>query len=252
MQNMETEIKIENLRKIYSSKVEALRGVDLEIKRGKFFALLGPNGAGKSTLVKIITTLEKYDSGNFSINGFTSSGNVNAIRKHIGVALQEDELDPMETPERLLVFQGRLFGLSRQEAKEKAGMLIDQFKLNTERSKKVDTLSGGNKRRLHCALALVHNPRVLFLDEPTNGMDPLARATFWNVIETLNERDGVTVFLTTQYLEEADRYAAELALLIDGRIHFVGTTTQFKAQVNPGEDTTLEESYIKYVESLKF
>ncbi|HEX3006970.1 MAG TPA: AAA family ATPase [Bacteroidales bacterium] len=98
---------------------------------------------------------------------------------------------------------------------------------------------------------MVHNPRVLFLDEPTNGMDPLARATFWSVIESLNERDGVTVFLTTQYLEEADRYAAELALLIDGQIHFVGTTSQFKAQVNPGEDATLEESYIKYVKSLK-
>ncbi|HEX3006971.1 MAG TPA: ATP-binding cassette domain-containing protein [Bacteroidales bacterium] len=137
---METEIKIESLRKTYSSKVEALRGVDLEIKRGKFFALLGPNGAGKSTLVKIITTLEKYDSGNFSINGFKSAESVNAIRKYIGVALQEDELDPMETPERLLIFQGRMFGLSRQEAREKAEMLIDQFKLNTERSKKVDTL----------------------------------------------------------------------------------------------------------------
>lgn len=246
---MTAEIRVANLRKRYSNSIEALKGIDLEIFRGQFFALLGPNGAGKSTLVKVITTLLKKDSGEFFINGFNSEKDITEIRKYIGVALQDNELDPSETTESLLQFQGRLFGFSKAEAKNRAEELIDLFQLNTERCKKADVLSGGNKRRLHCALALVHKPKVLFLDEPTVGMDPVARATFWQVIANLNSQNGVTVFLTTQYLEEADKFASEMALIVEGEIRFQGEVSLFKSQVHPHENASLEESYVKYIQS---
>jgi ABC-2 type transport system ATP-binding protein len=246
---MEAEIRVSNLKKRYPNGVEALKGVDMEIFQGQFFALLGPNGAGKSTLVKIITTLLKKDSGDSLISRFNSEKEITEIRKYIGVALQDNELDPTKTTESLLQFQGRLFGLSKAEAKLRAEELIDLFQLTTERSKKADALSGGNKRRLHCALALVHKPQILFLDEPTVGMDPLARATFWQIIYNLNILHGVTVFLTTQYLEEADKFASEMALIIDGKIRFKGTVSLFKSQVHPQVNASLEESYIKYIQS---
>lgn len=246
---MKAEIRVTNLKKRYPNGVEALKGIDLEIFRGQFFALLGPNGAGKSTLVKIVTTLLKKDSGEFFISGFNSEKDITVLRKYIGVALQDNELDPSETTESLLQFQGRLFGFSKAEAKYRAEELIDLFQLSTERSKKADVLSGGNKRRLHCALALVHKPKVLFLDEPTVGMDPLARATFWQVISNLNTQNGVTVFLTTQYLEEADKFASDMALIIEGKIRFKGEVSLFKSQVHPKENASLEESYIKYIQS---
>ena len=247
---METEISIKNLRKKYPNGAEALKGVDLEIRKGELFALLGPNGAGKSTLVKILTTLVRKDSGDFSIGNICPEKKFNQIQHYIGVASQENELDPSEKVEELLRFQGRLFGMSKKQASRRADELIEQFQLSGERSKKAEALSGGNKRRLHCALSLVHRPRVLFLDEPTVGMDPLARATFWNVISGLNRQEKVTVLLTTQYLEEADKYASEMALIIDGEIHFSGSVASFKNKVNPGFSLSLEESYLQYVQQL--
>ncbi|OFX97664.1 MAG: hypothetical protein A2W90_17350 [Bacteroidetes bacterium GWF2_42_66] len=247
---METEISIKNLRKKYSNGTEALKGVDLEIQKGQLFALLGPNGAGKSTLVKIMTTLIRKDSGDFSIGNINPEKNFAKIQHYIGVASQENELDPSEKVEELLRFQGRLFGLSKKQAIQRADELIDQFQLSGERTKKTEALSGGNKRRLHCALSLVHRPCVLFLDEPTVGMDPLARATFWKVISDLNRQGKVTVLLTTQYLEEADKYASEMALIIDGEIHFSGSVVSFKNKVNPGLSLSLEDSYLQYVQQL--
>lgn len=168
----------------------------------------------------------------------------------IGVASQDNEIDPTEKVEELLVFQGRLFGMNKSEATNRANELIQLFELEKERDKKASALSGGNKRRLHCALALVHRPKILFLDEPTVGMDPVARANFWEIISQLNKDEAVTVFLTTQYLEEADKYATEMALIVDGLIRYSGTIINFKRQVNPNGDLSLDESYLHYIRTL--
>jgi len=247
---MTVEIEIRNLFKKYPNGTEALKGVSLDIGRGQFFTLLGPNGAGKSTLVKVMTTLISKDSGSFSISGMNPESNPAKIQHFIGVASQENEIDPTEKVENLLVFQGRLFGLSKAEATKRANELIELFQLSSERNKKASALSGGNKRRLHCALALVHRPQILFLDEPTVGMDPLARANFWDIITMLNRSQGVTVFLTTQYLDEADKHASEMALIVGGEIHFAGSIASFKKMVNPDSDLSLDDSYLKYIKSL--
>lgn len=245
---MTAEIKIHGLSKHYSN-TEALKDVDLEIGRGQFFTLLGPNGAGKSTLVRILTTLIRKDSGDFTIDGINPETNLAKIQKIIGVASQDNEIDPGEKVEDLIVFQGRLFGMKKQDAVNRANELIQLFQLESEKGKKAAALSGGNKRRLHCALALVNSPRILFLDEPTVGMDPLARANFWEIISGIN-REGVTVFLTTQYLDEADKHATEMALIVAGSIHYSGTITNFKKMVNPNDSLSLEDSYLQFVKNL--
>ena len=247
---MAVEIKITNLKKSYPNGTEALKGVNLQIENGQFFALLGPNGAGKSTLVKILTTLIQEDSGDFTIGGINPVTHPAQIQKYIGVALQENEFDPAEKVTALLQFQGRLFGMTRKQALTRADELIALFQLKPERNKKAAALSGGNKRRLHCALALVHNPRVLFLDEPTVGMDPVARHTFWNIISGLNVKEKVTVLLTTQYLEEADKYATQMAMITDGNIRYTGDVSNFKSMVHPNGNASLEESYLSYLKTV--
>ena len=182
---MEAEIQIKQLFKKYPDGTEALKGINLEIGKSRFFALLGPNGAGKSTLVRILTTLIRKDSGEFFIDGFNPESDFSKIQGTIGVASQENEIDPSETVENTLVFQGRLFGMTKSQAAGRARELTGMFQLDSEKNKKAGILSGGNKRRLHCALALVHNPKILFLDEPTVGMDPEARANFWEIISRL-------------------------------------------------------------------
>jgi ABC-2 type transport system ATP-binding protein len=245
---MIAEILFKNITKKYSKGPDALKSINLEVGKGELFTLLGPNGAGKSTLVKIATTLIRQDSGEFNVGGKTPNLDFSNIRRHIGVALQDNELDPSENAENLLRFQGRLFGLTKTLAKQRADELIHAFELDSESSKKCETLSGGNKRRLHCALALVHNPRILFLDEPTVGMDPEARARFWQVITHLNKNEGVTVFLTTQYLEEADKQATQMALIKDGSIQYSGTVASFKKMVNLEKQSSLEESYLAWMD----
>lgn len=248
---MNTDIQIRNLTKKYPKRVRALREVSLDVPRGRFFTLLGPNGAGKSTLVKILTTLVLKDSGEVLIRGVNPEKEFSRIQQIIGVASQDNEIDPDETVENLLLFQGRIFGLSKNDAEKRTAELITVFHLEREKQKKAGTFSGGNKRRLHCALALVHNPEVLFLDEPTVGMDPVARSDFWRVITGLNSEHGVTVFLTTQYLEEADKHAEEMALIVDGTIRFAGSIASFKTKVIPDNQSSLEESYLSYLKTLK-
>ncbi len=247
---MPAEIQIQQLFKKYPNGTHALKGVSLEIHKGQFFTLLGPNGAGKSTLVKIMTTLINKDSGSFLISGINPEQNPSKIQNIIGVASQDNEIDPSETVESLMIFQGRLFGLTRPEANRRANELIEWFQLTTERSKKASALSGGNKRRLHCALALVHRPQILFLDEPTVGMDPVARANFWDVIIALNRKEGVTVFLTTQYLDEAEKHATGMALMVGGEISYSGSIAGFKQMVNPEDELSLDDSYLHYVKTL--
>jgi ABC-2 type transport system ATP-binding protein len=247
---MTAEILIQNLFKKYPDGTEALKGVSLEIQKGQFFTLLGPNGAGKSTLIKIMTTLINKDSGEFYIGGLNPEIDFSKIRKIIGVASQDNEIDLSEKVENLLIFQCRLFGMSKKEATERADELIEMFQISTEKGKKADKLSGGNKRRLHCALALVHSPKILFLDEPTVGMDPLARATFWEIIAKMNKSEDTTIFLTTQYLEEADKHATEMALITEGSIRYSGTISGFKNLVNPHDDISLDDSYLQFVKMI--
>jgi len=247
---MNAEIQIKGLFKRYPNGTQALKGICLEIQKGHFFTLLGPNGAGKSTLVKVMTTLINKDSGNFTIAGINPETNLSKIQKIIGVASQDNEIDPTEKVENLLAFQGRLFGLTKPESIKRANELIEMFQLDTERNKKASALSGGNKRRLHCALALVHHPQILFLDEPTVGMDPVARANFWEIITQMNKSESVTIFLTTQYLDEADKHATEMALLVAGEIRYSGTIIDFKKMVNPDSSMSLDDSYLKYIKTL--
>src|SRR5829696_7841125 len=203
-------------------EVEAVRGVSLEVAEGEIYGFLGPNGAGKSTIVRILTTLLQPTSGSGSVLGHDVTREPTTVRRLIGVALQEAGLDPKQTGRELLILQGKLYGL-------KGKVLGDQVAEVTELVGL--TYSGGMKRRLDLASALLHRPRVLFLDEPTTGLDPLSRALIWDRIRELRERFGATIFLTTQYLEEADELADRVAIIDHGLIVRQGTPAALKAEV---------------------
>jgi ABC-2 type transport system ATP-binding protein len=210
--------------------VEAVRGVDMEIRRGEIFGFLGPNGAGKSTTVRMLTTLLSITDGRAEVAGIDVGENPDRARAKIGVALQEAGLDPRQTGRELLVLHGELFGLGRAEAVERAKQLLALVELEDAADRVIKGYSGGMGRRLDLAAALVHEPEVLFLDEPTTGLDPPSRLTIWEELRRINAR-GTTVFLTTQYLEEADQLCDRLAIIDDGRIVCEGTPARLKADV---------------------
>lgn len=236
------------------SVTEALRDFSLTIPRGARFALLGPNGAGKSSLIRILTGLSRPGSGEVSVCGLDPARHPVRLQEKIGVALQENDLDPKTTARDHLVLQARLFRFGRKEAVRRAEELIGLFGLEEIAKKKAGDLSGGYKRRLHCALALVHFPEVLFLDEPTVGMDPEARSLFWKTLREYGRAEGMTLFLTTQYLDEADRHAESLAVLKGGQSLFSGSIGEFKALVSGTEqgstlsgDGALEDHYLAFI-----
>ena len=241
-------IEIQGLSRKYRNGPQALREVNLAVPAGCRFALLGVNGAGKSTLIRILCMLSRADSGTIAIGGIPGTTGAKEIRRLIGVALQDPQLDPEETPRAQLRFQGRLYGMDRKAAETKAEDLIARFRLGEIADRKTKDLSGGNKRRLHVALALVHGPKALFLDEPTVGMDPEIRADFWAEIRRLNEEDGVTVFFSTQYLAEAERNADELAVLDGGLVGYRGTIADFIGK-HAGEGEDLESGFLKYIDA---
>jgi ABC-2 type transport system ATP-binding protein len=214
-----------------SGTVEAVRGVDLQVEAGEIFGFLGPNGAGKSTTMRMLTTLLSITAGRARVAGLDVAGEPDAVRRKIGVALQEVGLDPRQTGRELLVLQGRLFDLSEREAAERAEQLLELVELTDAADRRVKGYSGGMKRRLDLASALVHEPEVLFLDEPTTGLDPASRVTVWDEVRRINER-GTTVFLTTQYLEEADQLCDRLAIIAGGRIVREGTPDRLKAELD--------------------
>jgi ABC-2 type transport system ATP-binding protein len=224
-------IQVEGLRKVFAGGIVAVGGIDLEVSEGEVFGFLGPNGAGKTTTVRMLTTLLKPTSGRARVAGFDVSANQHAVRRSIGVALQEAGLDGLSTGRELLELQAKLFGMRAREARRRAAEMIDLIGLNDAAERQVKTYSGGMKRRLDLASALVHGPRLLFLDEPTEGLDPASRQTVWQEVQRLNQALGVTIFLTTHYLEEADRLAGRLAIIDHGSIVAEGTPSALKASI---------------------
>ena len=230
-----------------SGTVEAVRGVDLRVAEGEVFGFLGPNGAGKSTTVRMLTTLMTITSGSARVAGVDVTADPDAARRGIGVALQEAGLDPRQTGRELLVLQARLFGTSSARAGERAQELLELVDLVDAADRIIKGYSGGMKRRLDLASALVHEPQVLFLDEPTTGLDPASRLTVWEEMRRINAQ-GTTVFLTTQYLEEADQLCNQLAIIDDGLIVREGTPAELKAELRQrrslDHDPTLDDVFL--------
>jgi ABC-2 type transport system ATP-binding protein len=244
-------VQTEGLIKHYdgggNGAVEAVRGVDLEIRQGEIFGFLGPNGAGKSTTVRMLTTLLSITSGRAEVAGVDVVARPDEVRRRIGVALQEAGLDPRQTGRELLVLHGQLFGLSAAQAKARADELLDLVELQDAADRVIKGYSGGMQRRLDLAAALVHEPEILFLDEPTTGLDPASRLTVWEELRRINAR-GTTVFLTTQYLEEADQLCDRLAIIDGGRIVREGTPDELKADLRRrrggDEEPTLDDVFL--------
>lgn len=223
------EITVENLYKEYKGGVLAVDGVSFKVEAGKIFGFLGPNGAGKSTIIKILTTLALPSRGRATVGGYDVVTEARQVRRIAGVALQEVGIDPIMKAMELLSLQGLLFGLSRKEAERRGSELLELVRLTEAIDRRVGTYSGGMRRRLDLALALVHEPEILFLDEPTTGLDPASRRDVWEEVRRLNRRLGMTIFLTTQYLEEADELADGLAIIDQGKIATEGTPSKLKA-----------------------
>lgn len=224
-------IQVENLTKLYKGGVCAVDDISFEVKQGKIFGFLGPNGAGKSTTVKILTTLALPTSGVLSIGGYDVVKQADQVRRIAGVALQDIGIDPMMKPLELLTLQGRLFGMKPFQAETRGKELLELVRLTEASNRRSGTFSGGMRRRLDLALALVHEPEILFLDEPTTGLDPASRRDVWEEVRRLNRQLGMTIFLTTQYLEEADELAESIAIIDKGKIVAEGSPAELKASI---------------------
>jgi ABC-2 type transport system ATP-binding protein len=218
------------LRRTFKGGIEAVRGIDLTVSAGEVFGFLGPNGAGKTTTVRMLCTLLPPTAGRATVAGLDVVEDAAELRRRIGVALQEIGLDPVQTGRELLELQCGLYGITGRRARDRAEELLELVGLKDAAERRTKTYSGGMKRRLDLASALVHTPDVLFLDEPTTGLDPASRLTVWDEVRRINA-GGATVFLTTQYLEEADKLCDRLAIIDDGRIVAEGTPERLKADI---------------------
>ncbi|HKQ73655.1 MAG TPA: ATP-binding cassette domain-containing protein [Blastocatellia bacterium] len=226
-----TAIEARDLIKTYGGKVRALDGLSFTVEAGAIFALLGPNGAGKSTTIKILNTLSSPDSGSARVAGFDVLREPERVRRAIGCVAQKSGVDPEATGRENLTLQGRIYGLRGQELRERVDELLKRFWLTEAADLVARTYSGGMQRKLDVAMGLVHRPRVLFLDEPTTGLDPEARADLWDDISRLANDDGITVLLTTHYLEEADQLAGRLAIVDRGKLVVEGTPDRLKGEL---------------------
>jgi ABC-2 type transport system ATP-binding protein len=232
-------IDARDLVKTYRGEIRAVRGVSLSVPRGSVFGLLGPNGAGKSTLVKMLTTLSAPTSGSAQVAGYDVVRQQRQVRRAIGCVAQNSGVDVQATGRENLLLQGRVYGLRGAQLERRVEDLLGRFGLGEVGRRFVKTYSGGMKRKLDVALGLVHAPQVLFLDEPTTGLDPEARAEMWEQIRSLAWDQGLTILLTTHYLEEADQLARSLAIVDRGRIVIEGTPDELKAELE-GDAVTLE------------
>ncbi len=223
-------IEIRGLERRFSGGVVAVAGIDLEVAEGEIYAFLGPNGAGKTTTVRMLTTLLRPTGGHAIVAGHDVVREAADVRRSIGVALQEAALDPLMTGRELMHLQATLHGIPRNDGVRRSTALLNRVGLTQAADRRIGTYSGGMRRRLDLATALVHDPNVLFLDEPTTGLDPVSRRAIWEEVRKLND-EGTTVFLTTQYLEEADQLADRVGIIDDGRMAAEGTPALLKAQV---------------------
>ena len=241
-------IVVEGLERAFED-VLAVEGVDLVVDEGEIYGFLGPNGAGKTTTVRMLTTLLLPTGGQATVAGHDVVREARQVRASIGVALQEAALDPLMTGRELIRLQATLQGLPSAEGKRRANDLLERVDLVDAADRRVGAYSGGMQRRLDLAAALVQEPRVLFLDEPTTGLDPVSRKTIWEEVKALND-EGTTVFLTTQYLEEADQLADNVGIIDNGRIVAEGTPESLKAEMgNPHIQLTLEMGSIAVAEA---
>ncbi|MBX6754223.1 MAG: ATP-binding cassette domain-containing protein [Thermorudis peleae] len=236
---MDEVIVVEGLRKRYANGVQALDGLSFRVKRGEIFGLLGPNGAGKSTTVRILATLTLPDSGTARIAGFDVVRQPQQVRRQIGYVAQASGVDRWLTGRENLLLQARLERLPAREARQRADELLTWLGLADAADRIVNTYSGGMRRRLDIAIGLIHRPAVVFLDEPTTGLDPEARAALWQILLQLRAAQSISILLTTHYLDEADRLCDRLAIVDHGRVVAEGTPEELKAELQ-GDRVTLE------------
>ncbi len=228
---MQEIISVKDLVEVYPDGTKAVDGISFQVNEGEIFGFLGPNGAGKSTTIKILTTLLRKTSGMATVAGFDIEKDAPKIRKIIGVQSQETSIDPELTGWENMILQGNLQHMHGKGLEERVTHLLDIVGLKEAENKRAGRYSGGMKKRLDLASILVHKPKILFLDEPTTGLDPQSRAAVWTYIEDLNEKEGITIFLTTQYLEEADRLCERLCIIDGGKIVAQGSPTQLKQEI---------------------
>lgn len=234
-------IRVVNLVKRYGP-ITAVRDVSFTVKAGEIFAFLGPNGAGKTTTIKILTTLLKPTSGKVEVDGFDPTEDQSEVRKRFGIVFQDPSLDDQLTAYENMDLHGALYAVPRKVRKERIQQLLNLFQLWDRRSDLVKNFSGGMKRRLEIARCMLHTPKIIFLDEPTLGLDPQTRNQLWRHIRRLNENEAITVFLTTHYMEEAERIADRIAIIDHGAIVAQGTLAELKE--NTGADS-LEGAFLK-------
>lgn len=233
-------IRVENLVKRFG-ELTAVDNISFTVERGEIFAFLGPNGAGKTTTIKMLTTLLKPTSGSLELDGFDPQVHRDEVRKRFGVVFQDPSLDQDLTAWENMEIHGVLYGVPRKERRERATTLLQLFELWERRDALVKTFSGGMRRRLEIARGLLHTPKVLFLDEPTLGLDPQSRNQMWTHVKKLNETDNVTVFLTTHYMDEADRVANRIAIIDHGRVVAIGSSLELKDQTGT---ESLEDAFL--------
>jgi ABC-2 type transport system ATP-binding protein len=222
-------IQAKGLKKSYGSN-DVLKGIDLKVERGTMLALLGPNGAGKTTTVRILSTLLKADAGTVTVEGYDVAKDADKVRSVIGLTGQSAAVDELLTGRENMVMMGRLYRLTKQSAKDRAEELLEEFDLIKAANRPAKTYSGGMRRRLDLAVSLIATPPVIFLDEPTTGLDPRSRLAMWDIIKKLMA-NGTTILLTTQYLEEADQLADQIIVIDGGKVIAEGTATQLKSRV---------------------
>jgi ABC-2 type transport system ATP-binding protein len=224
-------IAVESLVKHYPDGTEAVRGISFTVGTGEVYGMLGPNGAGKSTTIGILGTLVRPTAGHATVAGFDVAARPKEVRRRIGFAMQEVGVDELATGSEFLMLQGRLHGLSRREAARRADLLLGLLELESAANQRIGAYSGGMKRRIDLASALIHLPPILFLDEPTEGLDPRARVAIWETLERLNAALQMTIVLTTHYMEEADRLCGRIGIIDRGLIVGEGTPAELKASV---------------------
>ncbi len=224
-------IEVKDLVKIYRDGTHAVQGVSFDVRKGEIFGLLGPNGAGKTTAMRILGTLHKATSGTARVLGLDVDRDHKEVQRRIGFAMQEVGMDDLATAEEMLVLHARLYGIPRDAARTRAAELLGTFDLKEHAKRRVTRFSGGMQRRLDLAVSLIHTPEVLFLDEPSTGLDPKSRTDLWGVLRRLRKEEGITILMSTHYMDEADALCDRIAVINGGRIAAIDTPERLKRSV---------------------